>query len=91
MKLNFGAPKLIALLNSNPLLNRRKCGYQREQRDRLNVLQRSACSPAYPGAGIPSDPSDLNYRHLYPNFKVFPADPHGFDRDSDSVDSKKGK
>jgi micrococcal nuclease len=44
------------------------------------------CDSAYPDFCIPSPPPDLNCPDIpQKNFKVLPPDPHGFDRDGDSV------
>ena len=44
------------------------------------------CDPSYPTVCIPPPPPDLDCKDIsYKRFKVFPPDPHGFDRDGDGV------
>lgn len=44
------------------------------------------CDPSYPTVCIPPPPPDLDCNDIpYRNFKVYPPDPHNFDRDLDGI------
>lgn len=46
----------------------------------------SECDPSYPDFCIPPNTPDLDCGEIqYKNFRVFPPDRHGFDRDNDGI------
>jgi len=49
-----------------------------------------SCDPSYPDVCIPPFPPDLDCSEIsHRNFKVLPADPHGFDGDNDGIGCEK--
>jgi micrococcal nuclease len=69
-----------------PWAQKHGCAETIESTIPANTKIKDNCDPSYPDVCISSPPPDLDCgKILYQNFRVLPADPHGFDGDKDGI------